>query len=216
MSCLSREVKVQTSRFSLTRLRMKTNQKNPDIQGKRNSVFKARHRLVGRHQPTRPRAPPPLPKSPDKNPYLFPFDGVELSSNSHLLIWLLFNNNKPSVLATSLMFQLLALRCYRYKNLCLSSVTFSDCCDPQKSWVSIILINSWRVRTGPCFLGIHSFSSFSVRPAARQGCPRDSDGIATEKLRSPPRLTLIVLLPPSLSLPHSQLLSSFLMTVISM
>src|SRR3712207_1098950 len=43
----------------------------------------------------------PLPKVQDKDPYLFPFWEADVSSNSHLLTWLPFNDNKPSFLATS-------------------------------------------------------------------------------------------------------------------
>ena len=75
----------------------------------RNLAFKAKHRLVGRYQPARLHASPPLPKTPvhalcplpktpDKNLYLFPFEKVDLSSNSHFLVWLPFNNSKSKPL----------------------------------------------------------------------------------------------------------------------
>nr|XP_008506175.1 PREDICTED: phosphatidylinositol N-acetylglucosaminyltransferase subunit Q isoform X2 [Equus przewalskii] len=57
------DVKIQPHKAK-RRLKVKTNQRSPDSQGKRNSVFKAKRRLLGRHQPARPHAPSLLPKSP--------------------------------------------------------------------------------------------------------------------------------------------------------
>lgn len=49
---------------------------------------KAQHRLAGRYQPAMPHTPPLQPKTSNKNPYLFSFQEVDLSSNSHVFIWL--------------------------------------------------------------------------------------------------------------------------------
>ena len=49
-------------------------------------------RLVGRCPPARPHAPPPLPKTSIKNPYLFPLGEGNLSFISHLFICLSFDN----------------------------------------------------------------------------------------------------------------------------
>ena len=83
----------------------------PGIQGPDVKVqpHEARRRLVGRHQPTGSHAPPLLPKTPDKNLYLFPFKEVDLSFNSYLLVWLPIVNKAP-FLATSLMFQFFSFR----------------------------------------------------------------------------------------------------------
>ena len=71
MSCFSQEIKVQTSRRmdiqphnAKSRLRMESNQKSPDTQGKWNAAPKAKGRLLGRGQPAWPHALPPLPKTP--------------------------------------------------------------------------------------------------------------------------------------------------------
>ena len=101
-------------RFSLIRpnphgLRMKTNQKSPNGQGKRDQIFKAKCRIIGRHQLERTCAPPPLPKTPayaptplskisDINPWSFPFTEVDLRFNSHCFVWLSFDNKHISLL----------------------------------------------------------------------------------------------------------------------
>ena len=75
MSCLSQEGKVQTSRFSPTRpnasWRWKLTTEVQAVKGKKFSL-QAKCRLVGRRQPARPHALPPLPKTADKNSYLLP------------------------------------------------------------------------------------------------------------------------------------------------
>lgn len=66
------DVKIQPHKAK-SGLKMQTSRKSPDSQGKSNSVFKAKRRLVGRHQPAGPHSPHPylkprhVPPAPTEN-----------------------------------------------------------------------------------------------------------------------------------------------------